>query len=75
MSKLLQMASTRLLWTMIVLAGIGAAVPTTLKSALMLQRNAKQWRGWRIPLLCRIYKQQQICGVTTTSYASLAAGL
>ena len=47
MSRLLQMAPTRLLWTVIVLAGIGAAVPAHAKvsSNLAKKCQAMAWQA------------------------------
>ena len=36
------------MWTMIVLAGFGTAIPADAKVSANLQRNATQWRGGRI---------------------------
>jgi hypothetical protein len=46
MSRLLQMASTRLLWTMIVLAGIGAAVPAPAKVSANVAKKC-QAMAWQ----------------------------
>jgi hypothetical protein len=46
MSRLLQMAPTRLLWTMIVLAGIGAAVPAHAKVSADLAKKC-QAMAWQ----------------------------
>jgi len=46
MSRLMQMAPTRLLWTMIVLAGIGAAVPAHAKVSANLAKKC-QAMAWQ----------------------------
>ena len=60
---------------MIVFAGFGTAIPADAKVAANLakRRHAMAWRAH--PATLPDSKPRPICGVTTTMFASLAAGL